>query len=65
MRKLARVKSLSTKGLFYEIRQADDGKTVYCTCPAWRYCKPVAGVKDCKHLVAWRARQATKKGKAA
>lgn len=47
-KRMAKMKSMTTKGLFYEIRQGDDGK-LYCTCPSWKFSSPIPE-KSCKHL---------------
>lgn len=58
MKVLTKVQSKSNPGTQYEIRLSGGGQ-VYCTCPAWRYGKPVVTYmngqreelkKPCKHL---------------
>ena len=52
---LDKMESFTTKGTFYEIRQADDGKTLYCTCPSWRFQRLPPKQRTCKHLKAFAA----------
>lgn len=39
----------------YEIRRAKDGKTVYCSCPSWKYQSLPPTQRTCKHIRAMKA----------
>lgn len=39
----------------YEIRRAKDGKSVYCSCPSWKFQRLPPASRTCKHIVAMKA----------
>lgn len=48
----------SKEGVFYTLTCARKDGRVYCSCPAWRFQKAAAPVRECKHTRAAAAGQA-------
>ncbi len=53
-----RVLHTTEKG--YTISQSKDRKSIYCSCPAWKFQHKAPADRTCKHLTAYAVAQAHK-----